>query len=282
MKRTTFQYLIRCLIVGSVAVIIVSCATIRNSCNVPVSIYADKNSKIIFGRDTLKSLNPTLINATRQKSPLRLTIITDSVSHQLIVNSFYSLNYYFNIASNYGIGMLVDKKNPKRYAYPKRLYLTNTKDSVTYALFKKNYRNSIKLNTLKLIGAINAGAEFTYERYTGKKFSTVLLLAYIYSECWICDGGGDGKGLQFALEQKYFLKAHEETRLYFSLEGGSVVLSTETSPYVVPKFGMQIYPRERFLMDVSFGLGAQNRDFGTEDSFIDLKVPLNWRVGWRF
>ena len=283
--ESKFRYIIIGLITVFIASICCSCATYRNSPYKVISVFTHKNAKIIFGKDTLKSENPTLILATRQKAPLKLSILKDSISRDLIIKSFNSLNYYRNIITNYGIGMLVDKNNPKRYSYPSRLYIDlkeNTTDSLTYHLFEKNYRNSFKINILKIGGAINAGLELDYERFMGKSYSTQLLLAYIYSECWICDGGGDGMGIQLGIEQKYFLKAHEEIRFYFSLEGGSVILDTETSIYGVPKFGVQVYPSEQFFFDGSFGVGIQNRYYGTEDSFIDPKMPFNLRIGWRF
>lgn len=80
----------------------------------------------------------------RSKKPLAVELQLDSTKKTILLPSRSSAAYWANIYFNYGIGMLVDKDNLKRYAYPKRNYFT-VKDSTikrySFAPIKKGTVN---------------------------------------------------------------------------------------------------------------------------------------------
>ena len=101
-----------------------SCATILNPRYKAMTIYTPGPSKIIIKKDTLNTeANEVHFLVPRSKEPLNLRVIADSSDQALSISAKSSFAYYLNIAYNYGLGMLVDQNNPKRYTYPRRIYL---------------------------------------------------------------------------------------------------------------------------------------------------------------
>jgi hypothetical protein len=96
-----------------------------------IVIYTTQASKIIYKQDTISTLKNNRVRLTveRQKEALKIVISNDSLSKTVAIPSKNSPEYNLNILCNYGIGMLVDRKNPKRYAFPKRVYI-NASDTL--------------------------------------------------------------------------------------------------------------------------------------------------------
>ncbi len=114
--------LISCLAFG-----FCSCATILNPIDKAMTIYTSGPSKIIIKKDTLHTeANEVHFLVPRTKDPLNLRVVTDSSDQALSVPAKNSFAYYLNIVYNYGLGMLVDQNNPKRFTYPRRIYLDTT------------------------------------------------------------------------------------------------------------------------------------------------------------
>lgn len=95
-----------------------------------VIISADKNIKVIsVDRVTVIDSSFKKINATRayyiprSYEPLKVKLQIDSTTKTIFLMPKNSFAYWYNIPSTYGIGMLVDKDNMKRYGYSKRNYL---------------------------------------------------------------------------------------------------------------------------------------------------------------
>ncbi len=104
-----------------------SCATIINQPYKSITIYTTEPTDIILNKDTVKTINnEARLKIARKKEPLIITAHTDSLSKTFSVKPKNSCWYWGNIFCNYGIGMLVDRNNPKRYTYPKRIYLNST------------------------------------------------------------------------------------------------------------------------------------------------------------
>ena len=111
-----------------------SCATILNPSYKAMTIYTPGPSKIIIKKDTLHTeANEAHFLVRRSMDPLSLRVIADSSNQSLSIPAKNSFAYFLNIAYNYGLGMLVDQNNPKRYTYPRRIYLDTTgKGGVRY------------------------------------------------------------------------------------------------------------------------------------------------------
>ena len=104
-----------------------SCASILNPSHRAMTIYTPGPSKIIIKKDTLHTeVNEVHFLVPRSKDTLNLRVITDSSDESFSILAKSSFAYYLNIPYNYGLGMLVDQKNPKRYTYPRRIYLDST------------------------------------------------------------------------------------------------------------------------------------------------------------
>ncbi|HEY5463342.1 MAG TPA: hypothetical protein VIJ95_08800 [Hanamia sp.] len=120
----------------SLAIILLlsSCATLLNQPIQRIFISTDKNIKAV---SISKSLSadcsllridaPTIYYIARSTKPLEVDLQLDSTKKTIFLKARNSFAFWANI-ENYGIGMLVDKDNIKRYAYPKRNYF-NIKDT---------------------------------------------------------------------------------------------------------------------------------------------------------
>ena len=104
-----------------------SCATIMNQPQKNLTIYTTIPSEIIYKGDTIITVdNKANFRVERNKEPISFIATADSLTKTFQVKSQNSFMYWSNIFCNYGIGMLVDRKNPKRYSYPQRIYVNST------------------------------------------------------------------------------------------------------------------------------------------------------------
>ena len=89
-----------------------------------------QSSKIVINQDTIRTVdNKTTISVPRSNDDLNITVQTENITKTVTVNAGNSVQYYSNILFNFGIGMLVDADNPKRYSYPSVIYL-NSEDTL--------------------------------------------------------------------------------------------------------------------------------------------------------
>ena len=163
-----------------------SCATILNQPQQKIFITTDKNVKVISVEssvlmDASKVTNPPIeYFVKRSNTLLIITVQVDSTKKIIVLKPKNSFAYWCNIISNYGIGMLVDKGNLKRYAYPKINYISVEDTGITVksaAPIKKGTINlslsvpfttvfniidsSGKYNSAGIFG-LEAGADFFY------------------------------------------------------------------------------------------------------------------------
>ena len=98
-----------------------------NQSHKSITIYTTEPSKIILNRDTMNTIdNKVNLKVERKKEPIKITASTDSLTKEFEVEPKNSFMYWSNIVFNYGIGMLVDKQNPKLYSYTQRIYINST------------------------------------------------------------------------------------------------------------------------------------------------------------
>jgi hypothetical protein len=113
-----------------------SCATFLNKPVQKIFISTDAKVKILSVEKAL-AIDSSYLGkpATkayfipRGKKSLTVTVQVDSTIQHLSLKPKNSFAYWLNIPENYGIGMLADKDNVKRYDYPIRNYL-KAKDSM--------------------------------------------------------------------------------------------------------------------------------------------------------
>lgn len=111
--------------------LLASCARTFNSGMQKVVIETDKHVQVLNAGPLaptdsfdLRQRHIKTYYVPRSPKPLIITIATDSMQKQVVLPSQNSLAYWYNIAANYGIGMLADKDHPKRYGYPAHNYIT--------------------------------------------------------------------------------------------------------------------------------------------------------------
>ncbi len=210
------------------ALLLNSCATIFNSRQTTLNIITNQPSRLVVANDTLKNKsNNKSIVVNRDKEELKLTVFTDSLTKTVNLKSFNSFAYWSNFGFYYGVGMLVDFKNPKRYGYPKTVYVNfndNTSDYLTFIPIGSaddKYWNILKWTPLKLAAFVNPSVEVSYERRTGQSFSTQVMASYLLPET-ILDAGLQFKphikGFRVALEERFYFKKSAPFGPYIALE----------------------------------------------------------------
>lgn len=106
-----------------------SCASIFNRSVMKSTVYTQGPAKIIVGNDTVSTHdNEAVVQLKRRNQPIAIQVTTETESKQVTVKARSSYAYNTNIFLLYGIGYLTERKNPKRYGYPKEIYIS---DSIT-------------------------------------------------------------------------------------------------------------------------------------------------------
>jgi hypothetical protein len=115
---------VRKAIAGLILLTFTSCATLLNKDVTQLEIITNSPATVVMNNDTLKSLNKkTPIKVIRQAEPLSIMIFNDSIVKNVNINYRNSFAYWANLGFFYGAGMLIDMNNPKRYTYPKTVYV---------------------------------------------------------------------------------------------------------------------------------------------------------------
>ena len=117
---------IKSLFILLLLILLSSCATIVNHPLTDIRIHTTKPSKIIYKNDTIRTVsNKAVLWVERKNETLSIVAMTDSITKTVEIKPKNSFMYWSNIWTNYGIGMLVDMDNPKRYSYPTNIYKFN-------------------------------------------------------------------------------------------------------------------------------------------------------------
>ncbi len=113
-----------------------------------MTIYTTEPSEIILYQDTIKTTdNKANLIIERKKETLNIVVTTDSLKKTVEIEPKSSFMYWSNIFFNYGIGMLFDKNNPKRYSYPQKIYI-NSSDTISrhYKYGQSNNKGEVNLH----------------------------------------------------------------------------------------------------------------------------------------
>jgi hypothetical protein len=222
-----FQYIIkRQIILGLIFFTCSSCATLFNSKTTQLNIITDTPATIVMNKDTLKSFNNRIhIKVLRQQTPLLLKVFNDSISKNITISSKNSFAYWSNLGFCYGLGMLTEMRNPKRYTYPNTVYLTMKNNNTNfYTIDTTGIRKRfyiLKLSPLKLVDLTNSGIELSCEKRTDNYFATQVMASYLLPiSIWNLNYGlkPNIKGFRLAIEEKYYFKKLAPIGSYTSLE----------------------------------------------------------------
>ena len=230
MKNSSIPFIYATLLLLSLS----SCASLLNGPYNHITIVTDVPNLLIVHRDTINYLSETKrITVPRSADSLEITAISENRSKTVAVPAHNSTAYWVNIYFNYGIGMLVDRKNPKRYTYPSRIYLPLNAPSDSFPTGRRDGRKlpyatvrprefpspfesidellsgMVKIRPLTLLGTINPGVEISYERWTGHLLSTQVTVSWLLPNgLWDTeDVKPNRKGYRLAVEEKlYYLQ----------------------------------------------------------------------------
>lgn len=125
-----------------------SCASILNSYHQDVKVHTSAPAIVVYKTDSIRTKNnKEVLSFQRNSQPKELKIHTDSLSKTVTVRPFKSINYWLNIPCTYGIGLLMDRNNEKRYGYPNHIYIevsdTLKSKYTTYNNFDNNFRKGV-------------------------------------------------------------------------------------------------------------------------------------------
>lgn len=192
--RVSGRYiLIRTIVMLGAGSLLFSCATLLNKKTDVVLIKTSRPTDIIFNSDTVSTVhNQAWLSFVRAKKPLTFLAKSDSISEEITLMPVNSLAFNANIF-NYGIGALIDLKNPKRYTYnmvvldssgkevvrlPKRNRTTPQKGSLYFHLSIPEVNNFIlkpddygKKNNTGCLGIIG-GLDYYY---TDNRFVSIMV-----------------------------------------------------------------------------------------------------------
>ena len=106
-----------------------------------IKVHTTQPATIVANRQTVETVyNQAKITVARSPDTIEIIVITDTAEKTIKLSSINSFAYYANIPGNYGIGMLFEKNNDKRYTYPPNIFI-NFSDTTTgfqrYPLLKK-------------------------------------------------------------------------------------------------------------------------------------------------
>jgi hypothetical protein len=118
-----------------VFLVLSSCATVLNRSTKTIYITTTTPAKVVVNKDTLTTFqHKTTIEVQRQSANLNINVFNDSINKTVTVKHRNSFAYWLNAYPTpiFWTGFLIDKKNPKRYTYPTRMYFDMTDTTNTY------------------------------------------------------------------------------------------------------------------------------------------------------
>ncbi|WP_299100260.1 hypothetical protein [uncultured Winogradskyella sp.] len=114
-----------------------SCTTILNSKTTRVNIYASDDSKVEYKNEEIQlKEGQAIIYPLRSNETLQFTISNDSVSTDFRFNREISSLIYLNIPYTYGLGILIDLTNNKRFTYRRNIFFELDSTTNKYQIFE--------------------------------------------------------------------------------------------------------------------------------------------------
>ena len=207
-----------------------SCSTILNRKTIGINVFTNTPARINLPNCSSNGeVTSSSFEVTRSKKPLIITASNDSVSKTVKVKSKNSSSFWLNLSyMPYSlVGFFIDWKNPKRFAYPRNIYIDLKKNDNSYIRmipipqqFQK-YTTILSLTPLKIIDGSNPAVDFTAERKINSSFSGGLEFGYLLpgsKENGIGNNvNPEAKGISAGMEAKWFPHHSAPQGLYYGL-----------------------------------------------------------------
>lgn len=141
----------------SIVLLLNSCATLTNRKTTKISISSDTESNIVYNTDTIAiGKQPIKIKPLRSRDSLSLIVLKDGYKNEFDIKAKNSIAFFANIPFNYGLGMLVDLTNQKRFTYKKNLHFSWDSISNNFNLSHKKINDIEKGTTFIYSSPLNA------------------------------------------------------------------------------------------------------------------------------
>ena len=110
-------------------------------------MYTNEASTIVLSTDTLRSINnKAQLIVPRNNDTINLYSLTENQSKIVTIPPRFSHAYLNNIF-NYGIGFIIDGKNPKQFSYPSKVFIDVSDPSDKYSKYgKANFQGELYLH----------------------------------------------------------------------------------------------------------------------------------------
>ncbi|WP_026755909.1 hypothetical protein [Sediminibacter sp. Hel_I_10] len=259
-----------------------SCTTILNSKTTKVKIYAPEHSKIIYKKDTLVLDEAFVkIHPIRSKDSLSFEVLQDSITAQFNFKRKTSGLLFLNIPYTYGLGILVDLTNEKRFTYPHNIrfvedsslnQLYTTKEKI--APFKRNtifiYTSPLRAIDVFSRPTVTLGTEyFPRDNFS---VSAEYGMQYIYPNSTSSNSlrvKDQGHSLRF--EIKYYnllhLSSNPNINDYIGLEARFLRTQfTDNIDYIITNEDLSFYRNEPIIVQ-------------KQANIFNLKYGLNLPIG---
>lgn len=274
-----------------------SCATLMNRKQTYFTIITSEPSYLVVNSDTIPKLaTKNSFYFERSKNSISVTAFIDTLVKSIDIKAKNSFNYWLNFypSLHFWTGFYIDTKTKRRYTYPLMVYIDFTKNDSSYLTYKplsqpyNRYANILKITPLKFVGLVNPAVELSYERKTGKNFSTQLMASYLLRTSLIYGFQPDLEGYKVAIEEKFYFNKSALQGRYLGLEfsfmhnknkeiwqfgeadiynNPTAVLTNYTDTFGINKqmyrlhlkLGYQ-YIYKRFAIDVFAGLGVRYKN----------------------
>ena len=283
LKNTTIN-LKKIVLLICIALLLNSCATILNGSNTKVKIYAPENTTVEYNNQTyILDEGKTNIFPERSRDSLKFTLKKDSVSTDFAFKRRTSPLFYLNLPYTYGLGMLVDFTNEKRFTYKRNLSFEIDSTTNTFQIYKGKSNPFKQHNVFIYTSPLLAIDVFTQpmlsigtEYFPLENLSISVEYATVYTNR-LRDNSKpksfENKGRSFRYELKYYnlvsISNNPRVNEYIGIEA---------------RFIRQQYNKElryyRTNQDINYFINEPIAVFKSVDIF-NLKYGLNFPVGKR-
>ena len=169
-----------------ITLLFASCATVLNGPTQTIRVTTGKNIRHISIDSSMELSSPApagpyVYVVRRNKAPLVIHLDSDSGRKTVLLKSRNSFAWWFNIYCNDGLGMLVDRKNPKRYGYPPSSHITLADTTVRLRRSIPVGKGSVRLSlATSVVNVFNLQTRSGRD-YTGGIFGIEAGLDYFYT-----------------------------------------------------------------------------------------------------
>ena len=166
--------------------------------------------------------------AARSNQNMVVHLQLDSGTKTILLRPRNSFAFWYNIYGNYGIGMLVDKDNPKRYCYPAWNYFSIKDSAVCRSRFAPIRKGQVRLSLALPFANIFCLTSTEGQYYSGGVFGLEAGADYFYKTdryISLAAGAATDRGLG-----EYFGKGY--------LNRGAVLYTSIRNNYVVGSFDL--------------------------------------------